>query len=376
MAEQILPLLATTWGQGNDAPHEYAQCVADLGGWTNDNIGCQCLAVAQILFHHRLQPHPSDQGFYTCTKDGEPDRLVNLVFGNDYFFPQFPPAITSATGDLAKLLLQSYLFDVAKAYRKNFYRGYLLNWRDRVRQLATHFDIEAATYKYLVGESLGVAADRPYEDLDGDSRLTLEDAKLLIKRELSQNRPLSLYVDYADPAKEEHAMVVDGFKEDDDGKFSVCVKWGHPDPRGYNSDPEHPTDPGAPWFDLEGPIGNRDGTLRRLITIRPRRQLMGSAYGDVDYSDLDTIHGRITQLQTEQVSSRATLRCRVEPEEATDLTRFYAYLDGRDREIVYQHFDVLRDALVHRLRVRVLYNPNETEGNYRRLYDVRAYKND
>jgi hypothetical protein len=196
MSDQVLPLLQTTWGQDGD----YAKFVTDLGAgtgldWTNNNIGCQCLALAQILFYHRLQPHHSESGFYTCKKKGQPDRIVNLTFGENYFFPLFPlnfndPGVT----DHQKLLVQSYLFDVAKAFRKNFYAGYLFGPRDRVELLMSNFDVEAKFYYYEIGGSISINDDtRAHEDLDGDSVRTIEDAKLLIKRELSENRPLYMY---------------------------------------------------------------------------------------------------------------------------------------------------------------------------------------
>jgi hypothetical protein len=263
MSKQVLPLLQTTWGQDGD----YAAMVTGLGSWTNDNIGCQCLALAQILFHHRLQPHHSKTGGYTCKKDGEPDRIVSLTFGENYFFPLFPKNLASqAITDSQKLFVESYLFDVAKAFRKNFYGGYLDGPRNRVRYLMKHFDIDASFYYYKIGEAINTPSNRRHEDLNRDSVRTIDDAKLLIKRELSRNRPLWMYVDRTSGGA--HAVVVDGFKEDDDGTFYVCVKWGH-DSR-YNSDPDNPADP--PWFNLEGNIGNLDGNLRKFISIRPQRQ--------------------------------------------------------------------------------------------------------
>jgi hypothetical protein len=37
--------------------------------------------------------------------------------------------------------------------------------------------------------------------------------------------------------------------------------------------------------------------------------------------------------------------------------------------------DLMREAFIHRLRVRLLYNANEGE-RWKRLYDVRVYRGD
>ena len=70
-----------------------------------------------------------------------------------------------------------------------------------------------------------------------------------------------------------HAVAVDGYKEDDDGTFWICVKWGHDSPN--NSDSKNPGN--TPWFELERAIvkvnTNRlDGKERRFISIQPIMQ--------------------------------------------------------------------------------------------------------
>jgi len=426
MTKQVLPLLQTTWGQAD----EYAHLVTDLGkgsgiNWTNKNIGCQCLALAQILFYHRLQPHHSSCGFYIIRKAEQPDRVVNLTFGEHYFFPEFPwNFIDPIVSAYQKLLVQSYLFDVAKAYRKNFYVGYLHDSRTRLQCLMEHFDVVAKFYDYDIGNPIDTPNNRAYEDIDGNLLLSIADAKLLIKGELSNNRPLfmsanrkhfrqattynwsegwttanfytigsttyllllkqagtapdgknvhihkmnsngtvgsqimaydwsegwttvKIYSFGADSyllllkgkgvgrdeknvhihlmqsdgkvgslvdaykwsegwttaniftiidkstsyllllkengvdedgknvhihqikSTEGHAIVVDGYKEDDDGTFWICCKWGGDSPN--NSDQTQSTNP--PWFELEKDIGNLDGEKRMFISIQPLRQL-------------------------------------------------------------------------------------------------------
>ena len=130
-----------------------------------------------------------------------------------------------------------------------------------------HFDIEAKFYYYEVGKVIEAPENRAHEDLDRNSVRTMDDAKKLIKRELVRNRPLWMYANRTSGGA--HAVVVDGFKEDDDGTFWICVKWGHDSPN--NSDPDNPTNP--PWFKLEENIGNLDGKQRKFISIRPRRQV-------------------------------------------------------------------------------------------------------
>lgn len=92
-----------------------------------------------------------------------------------------------------------------------------------------------------------------------------------------------------------------------------------------------------------------------------------------DYSDLSTVYGRLSRLQVEQVGARAQLRCSLTVEDSPPASNFFAYLDGSDAAVVSNQLDVLRDAFVHRLRVRLLYNPDEGE-NWKRFYDVRVYR--
>ena len=114
----------------------------------------------------------------------------------DYSFELFPssfndPGLTVTSHQ--KALVQEYLFDIAKAYRKNFYTGYVAGSREGVELLSTHFYIEAKYHYYEIGKSISTSADSIHEDLDDDDMRTIKDAKLLIKRELSENRPLWMY---------------------------------------------------------------------------------------------------------------------------------------------------------------------------------------
>jgi hypothetical protein len=115
--------------------------------------------------------------------------------------------------------------------------------------LTTHFDIEAEYHPYKVGD----------DDIQG--------AKQLIRSELSNNRPLWMRGDRTGATLDQHAVVVDGFRETLDGGFYISVKWGNPSD--HNSDPNNPDHP--PWFKLEDDIGNIDGNERRFICVKPKR---------------------------------------------------------------------------------------------------------
>jgi hypothetical protein len=196
MTERVSPLLKTTWGQTGD----YAKKVTELG-WSNNDIGCQCLALAQILYYHRLQPHRSGTNYYTCRAKNKPSHKISLLFEEDYehSFEEFPVHFVSGSTPTDKMaLVQSYLFDVAKAYRKNFYTGYVYDGRQSVEILKTHFDIDAEYYYYLVDGALEVTAGREHEDLVGEyGKRNMDDAKALIKTELLANRPLWMYINRA-----------------------------------------------------------------------------------------------------------------------------------------------------------------------------------
>jgi pimeloyl-ACP methyl ester carboxylesterase len=94
-----------------------------------------------------------------------------------------------------------------------------------------------------------------------------------------------------------------------------------------------------------------------------------------DYGDLTTVYGKLARLQVEQVGTRARLRCELDVEGSGNQTTFFAFLDGDDANVVHAMLDLMREAFIHRLRVRLLYNANEGE-RWKRLYDVRVYRGD
>lgn len=88
-----------------------------------------------------------------------------------------------------------------------------------------------------------------------------------------------------------------------------------------------------------------------------------------------TVYGKITRLQVEQVGSDAQLRCTLGALEGnTDHTHFFAYLDRDDALIVSRQLDLMREAFIHRLRVRLRYDADAARGSWKPFYDVRVYR--
>lgn len=269
MANQVLPLLQTEWGQSNSQKDgkikiEYARCVSDLGDWTNNNIGCVSVAIAQILFYHRLKPCNSAVPGYSCTGEGRitDTRWISLAFGNTFSFELFPNSLdpfhlskNEAIAELQRNQLQHYLFDVARAIRKNFHKGYLGSSAQLIEWLKSHFGVLAVCYKFHANHSTEMAK-----------------AAKIIAKEVGLFRPVYLAVDRTNDEngkpREGHAMVIDGYKSDSKG-FWIAVKSHAYTPvveDRFNGD----------WYKIEEPIGKRagssipvDGNERTLMTIRP-----------------------------------------------------------------------------------------------------------
>lgn len=262
-------MLQTEWGQSNSSPDQkvkidYAKCVSDLGDWTNNNIGCVAVAIAQILFYHRLKPQNSAVPGYACTGEGRitDTRWISLAFGNTYSFELFPNSLdpfhlskNEVIADLQRNQLQHYLFDVARAIRKNFHKGYLGSSAQLIEWLKSHYGVVAAVYKFHADNSTEMAK-----------------AAKIITREVSLFRPVYLAVDRTNDAqgnpREGHAMVIDGFKSDAKG-FWITVKF-----HSYTPIEEHQFN--GDWYKLEQTIGKLagssvpvDGNERTLMTLRP-----------------------------------------------------------------------------------------------------------
>lgn len=118
-----------------------------------------------------------------------------------------------------------------------------------------------------------------------------------------------------------------------------------------------------------GTMNSPEG-IEEIFRARPINKLEGMM---IDYSDLTTVYGQVSRLQIERVGPRAQLRCNLHSDSAADHTAFFTYLDGDDAPIVSKQFDLLNEAFIHRLRVRLLYNASEGE-NWKRFYDLRVYR--
>jgi pimeloyl-ACP methyl ester carboxylesterase len=110
--------------------------------------------------------------------------------------------------------------------------------------------------------------------------------------------------------------------------------------------------------------------IEEIFRARPEVQIGGLM---PDYSDLMTVYGKITRLQVEEVAGDARLRCQLDVEGNGTQKTFFAFLDRGNKEVAYGMLDLMRDAFIHRLRVRLLYNDNEGD-QWKRFYDVRVYR--
>ncbi len=229
----IGPLVATTWAQRGDHA-AFAPLAAD--GAARERLGCWSVAVAQILFYHRLEPSgkTSYQGtnFEVSADFDAPDVDLSLV----------APALRADTDARAKLETARYLWYAALVVGKDFGTGgYIGNTDVRRPRVERHYGVKTSRVKYPASTKAEVAA--------------------FVRAELAAGRPLLLYVEASTEGEEGsgHALVVDGVEGEGDGIRIHCnFGWGGESDGWY-----------ALWSPLETANGAYDLPDRWIMAIDP-----------------------------------------------------------------------------------------------------------
>ncbi len=220
-AAEIQPLLTTQWGQRD----LYAKYVPN-----GERLGCWSVALAQILYYHRVQP--AGQVSY----DGSGYR-VRESLDHRFDWDLFADTVTEATPARTQNEVAKYCYYAAIVIGKDFageaaYHG---NSDARRKGVSDHFSCTTRRYR---------------TDVEG-----WEAVGQVILSELAERRPLLLY---ADP----HAFVIDGARGDA-ARFEVHLNcgWGGADNGWYRFN--------QPFKTSRGLLG---GTSRWVMTIQPPDQ--------------------------------------------------------------------------------------------------------
>ncbi len=217
-------LLKTQWGQ-RGAYAKYSP--------QNKRLGCWSTALAQILYHHRLQPAGAVR--YRCKKGYSlSQNLESHRFNWKRFLPRVFPKTPAAFRDEVAM----YIYFTSLAIQKDFGTGsYVIGHAERAAAVARHYGCETELY--------------------ASRHVRAETMKTLIRQEIDAGRPLMMHL--RDRARKQfHAVAVDGYRMRG-GKFFVHINMGH----------EGKEDG---WYEYAGAVTKYDDTrYRKLIAVKPKR---------------------------------------------------------------------------------------------------------
>jgi hypothetical protein len=221
-------LLKTTWGQRD----RYAKYTPE-----NKRLGCWSVALAQILYFHRLAPNGTVS--YLCSKKG--CSIKEKLGENKFSWGLFVDKFDDKTSPTSQNEVAKYIYCTSVAIQKDFGTGSYV--------LKKHAQRAAAIARYYGCET----------KLYDNKKYSLSRIKQIIKREINARRPLMLHLralsaDLSD--KDYHAVAVDGYRIRK-GKFWIHINMGH---KGSDNG----------WYDFAQPILKyNDNNYRKIITIRP-----------------------------------------------------------------------------------------------------------
>jgi len=187
-------LLETQWGQRDD----YAKF-----SLFNERLGCWSTALAQIMYFHELKP----EGYvsYSGEVEGEPYAINEETGSYDFQWDLFVNKFEENTSEESINQVARYIYLTSVVIQKKFGSDtYFLNHNERAKALEDFYGVDVKIY---------LLEDYSYEYFEN-----------LIVDEISANRPLMLHMKSISDSY--HAVVVDGFKYQDD-EFFVHINMGH-----------------------------------------------------------------------------------------------------------------------------------------------------
>jgi len=247
---EVDELLSTSWHQHGDykllTPY-------NLTGGYHERLGCWSVALAQILYHQRLQPHGSQK------YEGEYYDIAEC-FSHPFRWNEIRADLEASPNPSVGQIIETalYCYYVSVTVEKDFGTGsYDLGASGRAKELEEHFS--CSTEIRLAEAPLAWPTLTYTSDM-----IRVEE---LIRKELDQGCPLMLYTEGVDLSNDSlgHAMVIDGYGESATGDFVVHLNAG----LGGSHDG---------WYALWEEIGMGNWhflqtAVREVIKVMPRSRL-------------------------------------------------------------------------------------------------------
>lgn len=240
----IGPIISTQWHQRNQSAGDYAKYAPIEPGSDGDNwrLGCWSIALAQIFYYYRLEPHGSSSYDTSpgCAPRGAVCHISEDFDSYDFAWDLFVNYFDSSTNAAQENEVAKYAYYTAVAVQKDFGTFHYVG--NPQTNFLDNFDCTVQVY-YLD------------EDADGDD-YTSEELKDIVINEIKSGYPVMLYI--TNPAEgKAHAVVADGLW----GASYVHVNMGW----GPGDCYDHPCNTFYSW----GAFGDYD-TISRVLTIRPK----------------------------------------------------------------------------------------------------------
>jgi len=221
---EVDELLTTKWSQHDDYKR-FTPANPTTG--EHERLGCLSVAIAQIMFYHRIQPSGKqtydccrvDTSTQPCCANATPSDLsyqisedFNHVFRWDRIHPDFsakdPGTKMPDEDEINETAL--YCYYAAAIVRKNFGYNDCAYIDAKLKQIRPEI---AEHYSCRISEKIEGAV------LPGDVILNRTNVETLIERELRHARPVLFFTD-------NHWMPIDGFGRTKAGEFCVHINLG------------------------------------------------------------------------------------------------------------------------------------------------------
>lgn len=211
--------LNTSWDQEG----EYAKYSPE-----HLRLGCWSLAIAQILYYHRIQPH--GLASYKCSTG----YVIHEDLNHRFNWKLFVRKIDSNTPEESIDEVSKYAYFASVVFQKDFGTNLYVEKNDP-HWLDGHYDCSISEYD--------------------SSDCSLNEIKLIIIKEIDSKRPVLLNIKSLSGIA--HAVVIDGYRKNND-QFFIHIVYGA---NGNYDD----------WYDFFTTIKEFDNnSFRHIMTIKPK----------------------------------------------------------------------------------------------------------
>jgi hypothetical protein len=212
--------LKTSWDQEG----VYAKYAPDH--W---RLGCWPLAIAQILYYHRIQPH----GF--ASYKSSTGYVINEDLNYHFKWKLFVRKVDSNTPAESVDEVSKYIYFASVIFQKDF---------------GTNIYVENSDPHWLDGHY-----NCSFIEYDS-SEHSLDEIKSIIMKEIDHKRPVLLNIKSLSKIGLAHAVVIDGYRENND-EFFIHIVFG------ANGDYDD-------WYNFYTAIRELDdNSFRHIMTIKP-----------------------------------------------------------------------------------------------------------